>query len=109
MIVWFDKSAIEKITTPTNARAAIASLDAIINTLIAAAGAAALNAGVKEYSFDDGMTKTKMEYRDMSAITAQIRALQALQQIYLQMPGMNNRVIRLCDKSQFPNYFPNFY
>lgn len=106
MIVWFDKSAINTVTTPTQARAAIASLNTIIDTLLQAATAAALNANIKEYNFDDGMTKVKMEYKDVGAIAAQIKALQALQQIYLQMPGMNSRVIRLIDSTTMPNFWP---
>ncbi len=106
MIVWFDKNAVNTITTPSNAQAAINSLNTIINTLLGAAAEAALNAGVREYNYDNGMTKVKMEYKDAGAIAAQIKGLMALQQIYLQMPGMNSRVIRLIDSKNMPNLFP---
>ena len=106
MIVWFDKACINHVMTATDARTQIAALNTIINTLVQAAAAAALNGNIKEYSFDDGMTKTRMEYRDVEAITASIKGLMSLQQLYLQMPGMNNRVIRLIDSKNMPNYFP---
>lgn len=106
MIVWFDKSSINTVTSATNARAALAALDNIITTLMNAAGQAALNAGnFKEYSYDDGQTKTRIEYADVRAISAQINALLALQQVYLQMPGMNSRVFRLIDSKNMPNFF----
>jgi len=105
MIVWFDAAAIERVTTKTDARTAIASLSAIIDTLISAATVAAVatNDTITEYKYDDHQTRTyvKREYRDVAAITAQIRDLQALQQVFLQMPGMNNRVIRLMDGKNF--------
>jgi hypothetical protein len=103
MIVWFDKCAIQQITTPTQARAAIASLNTIIDTLVQAAAAAALNANIKEYNYNDNMTHVRMEYKDVGAIAAQIKALMALQQVFLQMPGMNSRVIRLVDSKNMPN------
>ena len=104
MIVWFDKSAIDTVTTPTAARAAIAQLQAIIDTLMGAAAQAALNANIKEYHYNDQMTQVKMEYKDVGAIAAQIKALMALQQLYVQMPGLNSRVIRLVDSKNMPNW-----
>lgn len=104
MIIWFDNNCIQRITTPTNAKAAIASLQAVIDMLISAAAAVALNSSLKEYGFDDGQTKTKMVYQNVGAIAAQINDLIALQQIYLQSPGMNNRVVRLIDASNFVPY-----
>lgn len=103
MIIWFDKSAMNKIMTPTKAADAIVALQAIIDTLLGAAAQAALNANMKEYSFDDGQTKTRVEYVNVGAIAAQIKALISLQEIYLQMPGMNSRVIRLIDSKNMPN------
>jgi hypothetical protein len=106
MIVYVNKSCIETVNTPTTARARIAAIDVIINTLVNAAEAAALNANIKEYRFDDGVTKVMFEYSDVKAISAQIQALMALQQLYLQMPGMNSRVTRLIDSKCMPNYGP---
>lgn len=106
MIVYVDKSCIEVVNTPTTARARIAAIDVIINTLLDAAGTAALNANIKEYRYDDGVTKVMFEYADVDAIAAQIKALMALQQLYLQMPGMNSRVTRLIDSKCMPNFGP---
>lgn len=106
MVVWYSKQGINHIMNPTDAKAAIASLQDLINTLMAAAAQAALTGNVKEYSFDDGMTKTKMEYKDVESITASIKGLMALQQIYLQMPGMNPRVLRMISSQNMPNLLP---
>lgn len=106
MIVWVEQSCINTITNPANAKAMIASLNTVINTLVAAAAAAALNANIKEYKVDDGVTKAQFEYADAGAIAAQIKALMAVQQLYLQMPGMNSRVTRLIDSKNMPNVGP---
>lgn len=103
MIVWFDKSAINTVMTPTQCRTAIAALQTIINTLLSVAANAALNADIKEYNYNDQMTQVKMEYKDVGAIAAQIKGLMALQQLYLQMPGMNSRTIRLIDSKNMPH------
>lgn len=105
MIVWFDKGPINTLASTTTIKVQLAAIDTIITTLLAAAAQSALSGNMKEYSFDDGMTKTKVEYKDVNAITASIKGLMALQQIYLQMPGMNSRVTRLLDSSNFNNYF----
>jgi len=105
MIVYLNKSDIQNIQTTVQYQTAIASLQNIINTLMAAAAAAALNANIQAYRYDDGQSKTNMEYRDVKAIAAQIMAFTALQQMYLQMPNMNGRMMRLIDSKNFPNFF----
>lgn len=109
MIVWWDKGAVQKVMTATDARVIIASLQVIINTLLQAATAAALKGDIKEYNFNDQMTSVRMEYKDAGAIAAQIKSLIALQQIYLQMPGMNSRITRLVDTKNMPNWWPNCF
>ncbi len=106
MIVWFDKACIERIMTTTDARTMVASLRQIINTLVQAAAVAALKGDVKAYKYDDTMTKTSFEYADAGAIAAQIKALISLQEIYLQMPGMNSRITRLIDIKNMPALGP---
>ncbi len=106
MIIWVDKNAVHTVNTPSTARARIAALDVIINTLLDAATRAALNGNIKEYRFDDGVSKVMFEYVDAGAIAAQIRGFQALQQVYLQMPGVNSRVTRLIDSKNMPNVGP---
>ena len=69
------------------------------------AASMALNANIKEYRVDDGQTKVMFEYQDISAITAQIRKLQALQEVYLQS-GLKSRVVRLIDSKNMPNLWP---
>lgn len=106
MIVYFNKLAMNRVMTPTAARAAIAALNDIIATLMGAAAASALNGNIKEYKVDDGQIKAQFEYKDAGAIAAQIKALMSLQQLYLQMPGLNSRVIRLVDASNMPSMLP---
>ncbi|MBX2906168.1 MAG: hypothetical protein KF744_09030 [Taibaiella sp.] len=106
MIIWFDSNCVERVMTATTARAKIAAIQGVIDTLLEAAAAAALNSDMQEYSFDNGQTKTRVIYKDVNAIVASIKGLMALQQLYLQMPGMNNRVVRLIDSKNFTNYFP---
>ena len=106
MIVWVDKSCVEKINTPTTAGARIAAINVIIDQLLDAASKAALNANIKEYRLDDGVTKVMFEYGTVKDIAAQIQALMALQELYLQMQGKRGRVTRLITTKCMPNYGP---
>ena len=106
MIVWTDKASVDTINTPSTARARIAAIDIIIDQLLDAAGKAALNANIKEYRLDDGVTKVMFEYGTVKDISIQIRELMALQELYLQMQGMRGRMTRLITTKCMPNYGP---
>ena len=106
MVVWFSKECIDHVQKPCDIRTKIAAIQTIIDTLDAAMLNAALTGNIKEYSFDDGMTKTRMEYKDIETMNAAVNALMARQQVLLQSPGLNNRVVRLIDSKNMPNYFP---
>ena len=107
MIVYYDATAIQHISNPTDVQTAINALQNIINTLMQAAAQAALTGNMKEYSYDNGMTKTKVEYKDLKAITASMEALIRLKNMYLKYSN-GTAVITLCDANNFPNWFPIF-
>ncbi len=102
MIVWFDKSAIEKAETPTTIADGLAAIEAIIVTLLAAMAKAATTGNMSEYSLDDGQTKIKVVYKDLEAMQASFFALQRMKQYYIN--AANGRVWRAMDSKNFPNW-----
>ncbi len=101
MIVWFDSSCIHKIQTAQSALDKIAALQEMIDILDAAMLLRPEQVNQKGYLYEDGMTKTSMQFQDSKAMTDYIKGLEARQQRLLQSPGLNSRVNRMVDGKNF--------
>lgn len=64
------------INCSTSTKEKIARIDAIIKALEDAELEAAVNAGVEEYSLDDGQTKIKAINRDLASVEKTIKLLE---------------------------------
>lgn len=106
MLVWFNKNDIQQIECPKTAKAAIASIDAIILTLMGAMAQAAMTGAKEEYKLDDGQTKISVRYKDVAALTASFNGLIQVKQYYIN--ALNGRVFRAMDSKNMPNWFIGF-
>lgn len=98
-MVIFDSTQIY-IESKTGMAAKIVAIDAVIDSLFAAAATAAANSDITEYWLDDGQTKIKETYRGPQAILASIRVFEQQKQYYINK--LNGRKIRLVDSRSFP-------
>jgi len=102
MLVWFNKSAIEKPEKMTTAQARVDKVNAIIDTLLDAQLEFTADPNKKEYKLDDGQTKISVMYRDLDAVAASITHWERVKQMYLNR--INGRMVRLLDGKNFPNW-----
>lgn len=90
------------ITSATLLKERIARTQQVITALQNQRLAAALDgskANIKEYNLDDGQTKIKTVYRDLSEISNALLVLETeLQMMYNQL---NGRVVRVLDSKNF--------
>jgi hypothetical protein len=80
-------------------REKIARIDAIITALEDAALKGAATGHLDEVSLDDGQTKIKTLYRNVTQITASITGFEAIKQRYVNQ--LNGRSLRLVDAKNF--------
>lgn len=102
MLIWFNKSAIEKSETKQSAQERINKINEIIDTLIDAQLQFTADPHKKEYRLDDGQTKVSVMYQDITAISAAIIAWERTKQIYLNR--INGNMVRLVDSKNMPNF-----
>ena len=80
-------------------QAKITAIDAIITALETMALSAAEKGDLSEYSLDDGQTKIKTVYRNVTDITASIDNFERIKQRYINQ--LTGRRTRLVDSKNF--------
>lgn len=76
-------SADKFILCATNTAEKIAKIDLVINGLLDMAITAAVTGNFEEYSLDDGQTKIKTTYRNMTDVTAAISSMRKLKMLFV--------------------------
>lgn len=107
MLIWFNKCDIEQTEKAGTIDAKITAINNLIDTLIGAMAAAALNADTEEYRLDDGQTKISKRYRGIEAVVAAHTALIRMKQYYIN--AKNGRMGRLMDSKNMPNWWGQSY
>ncbi len=79
----------------------ITAIQAIIDSLLSTAAAAATNDDIEEYWLNDGQTQIKCIYKGVDHIEKSIMAFEKLKQMYANQLG--GRMTRLVDSKNFPN------
>lgn len=92
-------SAVNYLGTCTGLKAKIVAIDAIISALELMALSAAEKGDLSEYSLDDGQTKIKTVYRNVTDITASINGFETIKQRYINQ--LTGRRTRLVDSKNF--------
>lgn len=98
--IYFDSAGLY-IASQSSINAKITAIDAIIDALLITAADSAANAGISEYSLNDGQTIIRTTYRGPDAIYTSIQSFQKLK-IWYQNQSMG-RVVRLVDSKNFNN------
>lgn len=68
--------------TPAEINATIASIDAIIASLLTTALSTVTDGGVAEYEIDTGQTKQSVKYRSMAEINKSLKDYRMLRKMY---------------------------
>lgn len=93
------ESTTKYITSATTLEERLVKVRAVIMGLLDMATTAATSGNFSEYSLDDGQTKIRTVYRNMTEVKAAIKAFMDIEEMLLDM--LNNdkfgRVIRLVD------------
>lgn len=100
--VWYDKSVILQSQTQQTARDRVATINTIIDGLLAAQIAIAVDPTKQEYSLDDGQTKIRVVYKDLAAVASAIIVWERTKQMYLNQ--YNGRMSRLVPSVAMPQY-----
>ena len=97
----YDSAAIY-IGSAADAAERIQRIQSVIYALEDVALKAAETGNFDEYSLDDGQTKIRTKYRDVSQIAAAISAFEKQKQKYINR--LNGRITRLVDGKNFIKY-----
>lgn len=84
----------EYIQSKASLTAKIIAIEALIDAMLLSSIEAIENSGTASYSMDDGQMKVMTQYRSMSEVTAGIKELEKIKQIYVNRRNGNVTILR---------------